>query len=283
MPVTNKDALLPDPSAGGVRGRRTATVAVSGAVAVALSLGLGASVVGAAERRYSGAVRVPAAASAGALDPSLRPYWTRIPILLWTPAAGADREAVQGTAAFRTAVFSALGDGDHDYSNIDDLRKLFPDAPAGGPAVVIDQSTTTAQLHRAAANLRRLDGVQDAKVVQVTGLWFTVSATAPAAAPAPVTGPKPGGAPVVRTMPGKPGSTPVLDPTGLPVRGSAGGLDRTPDGRWIRWVRATYVGPAIDRATFDRIRHRAAKALRISVWKVVVTAESARGARPASR
>jgi hypothetical protein len=228
-----------------------------------LCLAIGVAAVAGAGR-HPEPDRAPAAAPAAALDPALRAYWTRIPILSWTPDPGRAVSTVESTEEFRTAVFSALGDGDHDFTNLTDLREAFPGAPVGGPALSLDQSVTRAQLAHAAANLRKLDGVRDASVVEVSGLWFTVSATGPAAAPVLVPGVKP-----------KPGRAPVIDLDGLPVKGSAGGLKRAAGDHWVNWVRATYVGPALDRATFDRLRERAADAVHVDVSTVVVTAESA--------
>jgi hypothetical protein len=161
-------------------------------------------------------------------------------------------------------VFSALGPGDHDYTNLNDLRTVFPDAPVGGPAVPIDQSVTRSQFEHAAANLRKLEGVQDAQVVEVSGLWFTVSATGPSAAPVLVPGEKP-----------KPAGQPTIDLEGLSVSGYASGRKRDAVNHWVAWVRATYVGPGLDRATFDRLRARVAEAVHVDVSMVVVTAESA--------
>lgn len=251
-------ALVPpyDVVRGLARRRRTAKVATAGAFGVVLLLATGvAAVTGAGPDRDEDRPRP--AASATALDPSLREYWTEIPILSWTPDAGRAASDVSSTNEFRTAVFSALGPGDHDYSQLDDLRTVFPDAPVGGPAIPIDQSVTTAELERAAANLRKLDGVQDARVVEVPGLWFTVSASGTAASP-----PSPNDPP------------PIIDLQGTVLRGQASGQERDAQNRWVTWVRATYVGPAIDRATFDLLRARAAEAVHIDVSQVVVTAES---------
>ncbi|MBE1486234.1 hypothetical protein [Plantactinospora soyae] len=238
---------------GLVRRRRTARVATAGVFGVVLFLAFGvAAVSGGGPDRDGG--RPQPAASATALDPSLREYWTQIPILSWTPGAGRRARDVSSTSEFRTAVFSALGPGDHDYSQLHDLRKSFPDAPVGGPAIAIDQSVTRAELEHAAANLRKLAGVQDARVVEVPGLWFTVSATGPAASGT--------------------SRAPVIDLEGIAIRGSASGRERDAQNRWVSWVRATYAGPAIDRATFDLLRARAAEAVEIDVSQVVVTAES---------
>jgi hypothetical protein len=241
---------------GMARRRRTAKVATAGAFGVVLCLAIGMAAVAGAGRGGD-PDRPRPAASAATLDPSLRQYWTTIPILTWTPDAGRAARDVSYTNEFLTAVFSALGTGeDWDYSPLDDLRKVFPDAPVGGPAVAIDQSVTKAQLERAAANLRKLDGVRDARVVEVPGLWFTVSATGPATE-------------------GRPGDSPIIDLQGLPVRGSAGGQKRDGPNRWVNWVRAAYVGPVIDRATFDLLRARAAEAVHIDISDVVVIPGSA--------
>ena len=240
---------------GLARRRRTAKVATAGAFGVVLFLVIGvAAVTGAGTDLDEDRPRP--AASATALDPSLREYWTEIPILSWTPDAGRDASDVSSTNEFRTAVFSALAPGDHDFSQPNDLRKVFPDAPVGGPAIAIDQSVTNAELEHAAANLRKLDGVQDARVVEVPGLWFTVSATGPASGTEP---------------------PPVINLEGTGINGSASGQHRDAQNRWVNWVRATYVGPAIDRATFDLLRTRTAEAVHVDVSQVVVTAESAAG------
>ncbi|MER7417389.1 hypothetical protein ABT346_11470 [Micromonospora peucetia] len=248
-------ALVPpyDMVQGLARRSRNVKVATAGVFGVVLLLAIGvAAVTGAGPDRDEDRLRP--AASATALDPSLREYWTEIPILSWHPDAGRAASDVSSTNEFRTAVFSALGPGDHDFSQLNDLRAVFPDAPVDGPAIAIDQSVTRAELRHAAANLRKLDGVQDARVVEVSGLWFTVSATGPAASGI--------------------GRPPVIDLAGTGIKGSASGQKRDAQNRSVNWVRATYVGPAIDRAIFDLLRARVAEALRIDVAQVVVTAES---------
>jgi len=245
---------------GVARGRRTARVAASSLFAVVLGLSIGGAVIAGAGRGDNEPNRLPPAASAVALDPLLRQYETKIPVLTWTPDPGRDAESVSGQQKFLTAVFSALGQGDHDFSHIKDLKKVFADAPAGGPAIAIDQSTTRAQLERAATNLLTIDGVRDAKVVVVTGLWFTVSAARPAV-----------------TTNGRTEKAPVLDPAGLKMRGTASGSGKDiTTGRPTVWVRGTYVGPPITRALFDQMRRRAADAVHIDISQVVVTAESTR-------
>jgi hypothetical protein len=247
---------------GVARGRRTARVAASSLFAVVLGLSIGGAVIAGAGRGDNDRTpdRQPPAASAVALDPSLRQYETKIPVLTWTPDPGRDADSVSRQRQFYTAVFSALGQGDHDYSHIKDLRKVFADAPAAGPAIAIDQSTTRAQLERAATNLLEIDGVRDAKVVVVTGLWFTVSAARPAV-----------------TTNGRTEKPPVLDPAGLKMRGTASGSGKDiTTGRPTVWVRGTYVGPPITRALFDQMRRRAADAVHIDISQVVVTAESTR-------
>ncbi|MFJ8580042.1 hypothetical protein [Micromonospora sp. NPDC093277] len=246
-------ALVPpyDLVQGLARRRRTARVATAGAFGVVLFLAIGVAVVsGVGPDRGENRPR-PAASATASLDPSLREYWTEIPILSWTPDVAREASDVSSTNEFRTAVFSALGPGDHDFSYLKDLRQVLPDAPVGGPAIAIDQSVTRPELEHAAANLRKLDGVQDARVVEVSGLWFTVSATAPAAS-----GP------------------PVINVEGTGISGYASGQKRDAQNRPVNWVRATYAGPAIDRATFDLWRARVAESMHIDVSQVVVTAES---------
>jgi len=273
-PLPELEAMLRDAAAGArrrafvpsyetvegvARGRRTARVAASSLFAVVLGLSIGGAVIAGVGR--GGDDRNPdrpaPAASAVALDPSLRQYQTTIPVLAWTPDVDGSQEAVSGREEFLTAVFSALGAGDHDYGHIKDLKQVFTDAPVGGPAIIINQSTTKAALERAAANVRKLDGVRDATVVEVTGLWFTVSASGPASAPNDK--PDPAG----------------LNPTELNLTGGAGGGKRDATGQWINWISATYIGPPITRAHFDLIRQRAAKEVHVDISKVVITAESA--------
>jgi hypothetical protein len=243
---------------GLARRRRFAKVATAGVFGAVLVLAIGvAAVIGAGPDLDEDRRQPAVSATPTALDPTLREYWTEIPILSWTPDVGRAARDVSFTNEFGTAVFSALGPGDHDFSPLEDLRTRFPDAPVGGPAIAIDQSVTTAELEQAAANLRKLDGVQDAQVVEVHGLWFTVSATGPAAAGTEL--------------------PPDIDLEGTGISGSASGRRRDAQNRWVDWVRATYVGPAIDRATFDLLRTRAAEAVRIDVSQVVVTAESSAG------
>jgi hypothetical protein len=69
----------------------------------------------------------------------------------------------------------------------------------------------------------------------------------------------------------------IIDLEGIDIRGSASGSKRDAQNRWVNWVRATYVGPGMDRATFDLLRARAAAAVQIDISEVVVTAESAAG------
>jgi hypothetical protein len=188
--------------------------------------------------------------SAVALDPSLLRYVTTIPILAWSPDDGLSANTVGGTQTFIEAVFSPLK-GDHDFSYWTDLRQTFPGAPIGGNAVVLDQSFTKAQLEKSAANVRKLDGVKYARVVEVKGLWFTVTGYAPARADAKA--PRP------------------IDLRGIQIVGGEG----TGGSGGFKWARATYVGPPITRATFDLMRRRAAEAVEGDLSNVVVKAESA--------
>jgi hypothetical protein len=231
------------------RRRRTARLATAGAFGLVLCVVIGAAAV-AGIRRAAGPDRPQPAVSAVALDPSLRRYVTTIPILAWAPDDGLSANAVGGTQTFISAVFSPLK-GDHDFSYWSDLRKVFPHAPIGGNAVVLDQSFTKAQLEKSAANVRKLDGVKYARVVEVKGLWFTVTGYAPAGPDA--SAPQP------------------IDLRGTWIVGgrATGGSDGS------IWARATYVGPPITRATFDLMRRRAAEAVQGDLSKVVVKAESA--------
>jgi hypothetical protein len=256
---------------GLARRRRTAKLATAGVFGVVLLLAIGAAALtGAWPGRNENR---PGPAASATLDPSLRQYWTEIPILCWTPDAGRTASDVYTATGFDAALFSGLGPGDHDASYLIDLRERFPDAPVGGPAIIVDQSVTIAEVEQAAANLSKLDGVKDARVVEVPGLWFTVSVTGPIAPPSLGPPPSPGAAPQIN-----------LDGTGINgVGGSASGIQRDAQNRWIGWLRATYVGPAIDRATFDVLRERAADAVHIDVSQVVVTAESsAKSPQPAT-
>jgi hypothetical protein len=229
---------------GVARGRRTARWAATSVFGVVLGVVIAVALA-------TGAVRLtypqPAAtrpAGPVVMDPALRRYQTTIPVLTWTMAPGHTAGELEHRDDFLSAVFSGLGNGDHDGGYVDDLRTRFPQAPVGGPAMFIDQSVTKAQMERAAANVRKLSGVLATRVVEVTGLWFTVSAK------------------------GTPADNPsaVIDLAGIDIGGSAGG---------DQGVRATFIGPAMDRATFNLLRQRAADAVHIDVSKVVVTAESA--------
>jgi hypothetical protein len=122
----------------------------------------------------------------------------------------------------------------------------------------MDQATTKAQLERVAANVRKLDGVRDAKVVEVTGLWFTVSATRLA---------------VVTN--GRPEDSPAFDPNVMRIHGTASGGGQDATGRPTIWIRGTYIGPSISRADFDLMRRGAAETLHIDIDEVVVTELSA--------
>ncbi|GAA3338711.1 hypothetical protein GCM10020358_19760 [Amorphoplanes nipponensis] len=246
---------------GVARGRRTARVAARGLFGIVLAVAVGVPVALGAGRGDSGPTPPPAAVvpveTAAVVDPSMRQYQTRIPILLWTQDPRAKTDSAEWVQNFLTAVFSGLGNGDRDYSPFKDLREVFKDAPAGGPALAIDQSTTRAQLERAAANLRKLPGIRSARVIEVTGLWFTVSASRPA-----------------RIVDGRWEDSPAIDPN-VGFRGSAAGGGKDADGNRVVWTRATYIGPPITRAAFDRLRREAATTMGIAVSRVVVTAESA--------
>jgi hypothetical protein len=233
------------------RRRRTARLATAGAFGLVLCVVVGAAAVAGIRRDAGPDRRSQPAVSVVALDPSLRRYVTTIPILAWAPDDGLSANSVSGTQTFIEAVFSPLT-GDHDYSDWDDLRKTFRDAPIGGHAVVLDQSFTRAQLEKSAANVRKLDGVKYARVVEVKGLWFTVTGSAPAG-----------------TDPNPP---PPIDLRGIQIAGGEG----TGISHGVRWARATYVGPPITRGTFDLMRQRAAEAVHGKLSEVVVKAESAK-------
>jgi hypothetical protein len=240
------------------RRRRTARLATAGAFGLVLCVVIGLAAV-AGIRRDAGPDRRPQpAVSAVALDPSLLRYVTTIPILAWAPDDGVPADSLNTTDAFLTAVFSPLK-GDHDFDNWTDLRKMFPDAPIGGNAVVLDQSFARAQLEKSAANVRKLHGVKYARVVEVKGLWFTVTGYAPAGPAA--------------------GAPQPIDLRGIPIVGgeATGGSDGS------IWARATYVGPPITRATFDLMRRRAAEAVQGELSRVVVKAESAEPQAHATR
>ena len=231
------------------RRRRTARQATAGAFGLVLCVVIGVAAV--AGLRRDADHRPQPATSAVVLDPSLRRYLTTIPVLAWGPDAQHSSDQVSESQAFLDAVFAPLS-GAHDFSNWPDLRTRFPHAPVGGNAVVLDRSFTKAQLERAAANVRRLPGVKYARVIEVKGLWFTVSASAP-----------------VANYPNAPG---FIDLRGVieVVGGKPSGQDKT-----LRWAQATYVGPPITLATFELMRRRAAEAVHTDLSKVVVKAESA--------
>lgn len=244
--------------------RRTARAAVAGVFGLVLCLAIGVAAIAGAGRGGGPDHPPPAASPTAPQDPLLRRYWTLIPILTWTPDAGQPAMDLVRMTEIDNAVYSALGawnpdsnetsalqSGNRDSAQVSDLRKVFPDAPVGGRAFILEQSVTKAQLERAAANVRDLDGVQDARVVEVPGMWFTVSATGPA-------------------IPGAP--APTINFEGMMDTGSVGGQDLKG-----RWVRTTYLGPTLDRATFDLLRARAAQAVGSDVSQVVVTPESSAG------
>jgi hypothetical protein len=230
--------------------RRTARLATAGAFGLVLCVVIGLAAVGGIRRDAGPDRRPQPVASAVALDPSLLRYVTTIPILAWAPDDGLSANAVGGTQEFISAVFAPLK-GDHDFSYWTDLRKMFPDAPIGGNAVVLDQSFARAQLEKSAANVRKLHGVKYARVVEVKGLWFTVTGYAPAGPDA--------------------GAPPPIDLRGISIVGG----EATGGSKGSIWARATYVGPPITRATFDLMRRRAAEAVQGELSKVVVKAESA--------
>lgn len=233
------------------RRRRVTTIATAGGLAVVLAVGAGV----AAGTRFAAAPAPQPPAHTVVDDPALRPYRTTMPVLVWTPAPGRKADDVH-TMAFSSAVFAALGPGDREFSNLEDLRTEFPDAPVGGPALAMEQSVTKTQLQRAAAELKEVDGVQDARVVEVTGMWFIVSGTS-----GPIT---------YKEIDAGIGN---VDPTGFPtgIRGGAGGTKPLGDGKFLWTQRITYFGPSLDRATFDLLRTRVAESVHIDPAKVVVT------------
>lgn len=230
---------------GAARGRRTARVAASSLFGAVLCVSLGVGVAFGVGRIDREPDHRPPAAVAVTLDPSLRQYQTKIPILTWTPDPDGPR--VDETQ-FQDAVFAEMSPGDKDYTGLDDLRKRFPNAPVGGPAILIEQSTTKAQLERAAANLRKLEGVRAVRVIEVTGLWFTMSATGLLSNKKPQA------------------SEP---PSYIGFTGAAGGGNRV-----TKWVRNSYIGPPITTDTFELMRRMTADEVYADISQVVITAES---------
>src|SRR5689334_19923364 len=110
---------------GAARGRRTTRVAASSLFAVVLGVSIGGAVLAGGGRGDNDrpADRPAPAASAVTLDPSLQQYRTTIPVLTWTPDPGRDADTISRQRTFYSAVFAGLGEGDHDYSHIEDLRK----------------------------------------------------------------------------------------------------------------------------------------------------------------
>jgi hypothetical protein len=238
------------------RRRRTARIATAG---LALVLAVGAGLAAGTRFIAEPAPNPPAHRIVD--DPALRPYRTVLPVLVWTPETsnGGTAYGASGSQAFLHAVFSALGPGDHDFTSVRDLQTLFPDAPVGGPALNMDQSVTKARLLSAAANLKKVAGVHDAGVIEVSGMWFTVSGTS-----GPITEQE------LTT-----GGIGNYDATGFPegVGGGAGGSTKLADGKFSFTERVTYFGPNIDRATFDLIRTRIAASVHIDPSRVVVKPE----------
>lgn len=250
----------------GARRRRTVQATTAGAFGVVLSLVVGVAAVAGTHGGERSDRPQPAAssvASSVALDPALRPYVTTIPVLAWGPVAGRTAKSVTDGMTFLSAVFAGVP-GEHDFSYWSDLRKTFPDAPIGGNAVVLDQSFTRAEIEAAAANVRKLDGVKYARVVDVKGLWFTLWARA--AYTPPSQGANPSGPPV-----GYPDAPSPIDLHEFQIVGgrATGGDDHE------LFARATFVGPSLSLADFNLMRRRAAEALDIDVSQVVVKAESA--------
>jgi hypothetical protein len=235
------------------RRRRVSRIATAGGLVVVVAIGVG---ILAGTRLIAGPAPQPPAHTV-VNDPALRPYRTAMPVLVWTPVPGRTPDDVSSAMPFLSAVFAALGPGDHDYADEADIRSVFPDAPVGGPGLMMDQSVTKARLEKAAANIKKVAGVQDANVIEVTGMWFTVSGTS-----GPITADELDG-------------IGQYDHAGLPkgIAGGAGGSKRLADGRFLWTERVTYFGPALDRATFDLIRARIAAAVRIDPSKVVVQPE----------
>jgi hypothetical protein len=232
--------------------RRITKIATVGGLAAVLAMAVGL----ASGIRFTAAPAPQPPAHTVVDDPALRQYRTTMPVLVWTPMPGLRADEVDAKQFYGT-VFAALGPGDRDYTNLVDIRTWFPDAPVGGPGLAMDQSVTKAQLQRAAAALKKVDGVRDAGVIEVTGMWFIVSGTS-----GPITAKE-----------ATSHSLGNVDYTGFPkgVGGGAGGTKRLGDGKFLWTERITYFGPSLDRATFDLLRTRVAASVHIDPAKVVVT------------
>jgi hypothetical protein len=229
---------------GRARRRRLGRRIGASAFAVLAVLALGAGI------RFAvpAPVPTPAPVLAPELDPVMKPMLTVVPVLIWqpVPGAGAKETDVQNT------IFHALP-GPRDGGIYDDVRELFPDAPAGWSGFAVDQSATLAQFQQAAADLKKLPGVQDAQLLTRPGMWFTVTAVARD--------------PAVQNA--------NMDTRGFPptIKGWASpGVD-TGDKK-LYSVRLTYLGPPIDRPTFELLRARVAQSVGIEAAAASVKMET---------
>lgn len=229
------------------RRRRAGRVAAAGALGLVL-VAVGVPVV--MHRAVDASPSAPFSAQT-ADDPVLRPLRTTVPVLAWRLKPGTPTKN-EYAVGIKSAIFTALS-GERGFSYTANIRTVFPEAPVDWPGALMDQSATVAQLTQAAANVRKLDGVQDVKVVEMPGMWFTVSAKVTA----------------------DDGSVPVIDMTDLPrILDGAGSTKPDGKGRYVKVVRATYSGPGVDRRQYDRILTRTGAAVGLSPSQVTVTPES---------
>ena len=136
-----------------------------------------------------------------------------------------------------------------------DLRAAFPGAAAGGEALLITRPAKLSQLAQAAANLRAVPGVRDARVVLVRGMWFTVTVRIPA-----------------DESKGSPlgfGRARAMTMSGI-VDGESGFVDPG-EGKNVWYSRFTYLGPGVDRGGYERIRTSVAEPYRAGPESLTVS------------
>lgn len=170
---------------GMVRGarRRRARVASSGAAALVAVVAIGAAVV---VGRPDGATPAPgrlvnpAASASGAADVPVSSLETDIPAMVWSFEKGITAGDLVLTM-HKSRKFNRVASG-----GAGELRKIFPDAPVGGPYLMLTgglRPAARSEAEQFVAEAGRLAGVRHAELVMLHGYWFTVTVTAERSVP----------------------------------------------------------------------------------------------------
>lgn len=234
--------------------RRRARLAATGAAGLVAAVAIGVAAVGLPVDPRP--VPQPGVAMASTATPEqlVRSLETDIPYISWSFDSNEAKNAIMrdktfGDAPQRFAYFP------HASVNDDEIRKLFPNAPVGGPFLLFAgyKPPTRAQAEQLAADLRAAPGVRHAKLVTVRGYWFSVTVTA-----------------VVKAGTGQ---ARQLTDQGSEVRSLRGVTeqDPLPDGRERSTSRYVFEEPTLDVAGLEKARADIAKVWGVGIEATVVT------------